>query len=31
MLEILYAGCLGFSAQFTLKMCVAAPISEKFT
>jgi len=35
MLKISYAGCLGLpvaiSAQFTLKMCVAAQNHEKFT
>jgi len=35
MLKITYASCLGFSpaisAQFTLKMCVAARNREKFT
>ena len=35
MLKILYAGCLGLSpaisAQFTLKICVAAQNREKFT
>jgi len=35
MLKILYAGCLGLSlsisAQFTLKMCVAARNHEIFT
>jgi len=35
MLKISFAGCLGLSpavsAQFTLKMCVAAQSREKFT